>query len=312
MASVRSRQTPQGTRYDVRFRVNGIQRTKTFRTHEDAKAFRRKVEGEELAGFVTDPKGGERLFGEYADAWVDHRLVKGRPPTPATAQGYRALLRRYLHPTFGATRLRQITPERIRLWHAQTAESSRDQAAKGYRLLRAILNTVVADGLIGRNPCTIRGAGIEQARERPMLDTATVLKLADAIEPRLRCLVLLGGFAGMRSGELLGLQRHDIDPLHRTVTVERQAHELTGLGRVLMPPKSEAGRRTAPSPPCFCTPSRTICGTSWRRRSMRSSSPGRPASHFDARICRTRGRLRALWSASMVYAPTICATAPPR
>ena len=28
------------------------------------------------------------------------------------------------------------------------------------------------------------------------------------------------------------------------MTVERQAHELTGLGRILAPPKSEAGRRT--------------------------------------------------------------------
>jgi hypothetical protein len=33
MASLRTRQTPQGIRYDVRFRVNGVQRTKTFRTH---------------------------------------------------------------------------------------------------------------------------------------------------------------------------------------------------------------------------------------------------------------------------------------
>ena len=89
---------------------------------------------------------------------------------------------------------------------------------------------------IGRNPCTIRGAGIEHAHERPMLDTTTVLELSEAIEARLRCPVLLGGFAGMRSRELLGLQRRDVDPLHGTVTVERQAHELTGLGRVLTPP----------------------------------------------------------------------------
>jgi integrase len=248
MATIRRRQTPSGIRYDVRFRVNGIQRTRTFRTREDANGFRRKIEGEELAGLVNDPKGGERLFGEFAEIWVRQRLVKGRHLTPSTAQGYRALLRRHLNPAFGATRLRQITPERVREWHAETAEFSRDQAAKGYRLLRAILNTALADGLIGRNPCVIRGAGIEHARERPMLDTKTVLELSEAIEARLRCLVLLGGFTGMRSGELLGLQRRDVDPLHGTVTVERQAHELTGLGRVLTPPKSEAGRRTVALP----------------------------------------------------------------
>ena len=85
------------------FRVNGAQRSKSFRTHQDAKAFRRKIEGEELVGLITDPKGGESLFFGYADAWVEHRMVKGRPLTPATKQGYRALLRRHLHPAFGAT-----------------------------------------------------------------------------------------------------------------------------------------------------------------------------------------------------------------
>jgi hypothetical protein len=134
MATIRRRQTPSGIRYDVRFRVNGIQRTRTFRTCEDANGFRRKMESEELAGLVNDPKGGERLFGEFAEVWVRQRLVKGRPLTASTAQGYRALLRRNLNPAFGATRLRQITPERVRQWHAETAEFSRDQAAKGYRL----------------------------------------------------------------------------------------------------------------------------------------------------------------------------------
>ena len=59
MASIRSQQTPGGIHCDVRFRVNGNQRTKSFRTHEDAKAFRRKVDGDELAGLVNDPRGGE-------------------------------------------------------------------------------------------------------------------------------------------------------------------------------------------------------------------------------------------------------------
>ncbi len=80
----------------------------------------------------------------------------------------------------------------------------------------------------------------------PTFGTATPprahLGLADSIEPRLRCLVLLGGFADLRTGELLGLQRRDVDPLHGTVLVVRQAHELTGLGRVFTAPRSEAGR----------------------------------------------------------------------
>ena len=158
------------------------------------------------------------------------------------------MLRRHLHPEFGGTKLRQITPERVRLWHAGLSLALRDQAAKSYRVLRAIMNTAVSDGLITRNPCTIRGAGIEHAPERPMLATTTVLELAGSIEPRLRCLVLLGGFGGLRTGELLGLQRRDIDPLHGSVTVVRQSHEITGQGRIFTAPKSDAGYRTVALP----------------------------------------------------------------
>lgn len=248
MSTIRLRQTSYGPRYDVRYRSNGRQMTKTFRTKSDAVDFRRKLDGDEIAGLVTNRRGGERPFGDYADAWVKHRLVKGRPLTAATRQGYDGLLRRHLKPEFGNTKLRQITPERVRHWHGELRQRAPDQAAKAYRLLRAVLNTAVADELLGRNPCTIRGGGSEHARERPLLETAAVLALADTINPRLRCLVLLGGFSGLRSGELLGLQRHDVDPLHGTVNVVRQAQEITGQGRVLVPPKTDAGRRTIALP----------------------------------------------------------------
>jgi integrase len=148
-----------------------------------------------------------------------------------------------------AAELRQITPERVRKWHAElTADKGADQAAKSYRLLRAILTTAARDGVIAKNPCVIKGAGIEHAVERPMLDTPTVLALADAITPRLRCLVLLAGFVTLRPGELLGLERRDIDLLHGTVTVQRQVHEITGQGRIFTAPKTEAGERTLALP----------------------------------------------------------------
>lgn len=248
MAYVRKRQTADGPRYDVRFVVNGKRHTNTFRREADAEARLNKVRADEHAGLILDPKGGERLFGDYADQWLATRLVKGNPLTPATRQGYEALLRRHLRPAFGKTMLRQITPERVRRWHADLTQHSADQAAKAYRLLRAILTTAVSDQLVGRNPCLIKGAGIERARERPMLDTAEVLQLAEAIDHRLRALVYLGGFVGLRAGELLGLQRQDVDLLHATVTVRRQLHEITGQGRVVTGPKSEAGRRTLALP----------------------------------------------------------------
>jgi integrase len=249
MARIYTRQVPTGPRYDVRFKINGEHRTKTFLLWEDANRYKKKLEGNELSGLVIDPKGGERLFGAYADSWIETRLVKGKPLSRSTSQGYKALMRRHLRPAFGGTRLRQITSERVRNWYATTSNKSQDQAAKAYRLLRAILTTAVIDDLIAKNPCLIKGAGIEHPPERPMVDTEVVVRLADAIEPRLRALVLVVGFRTLRTGELLGLQRRDIDLLHGTIRVERQAQEITGQGRVVVPhAKTEAGTRTLSLP----------------------------------------------------------------
>ncbi len=247
MAHITKRVIKSGDRYDVKFMVNGRHRRQTFKKKADAVSFRNKVEANELAGMVTDPKGGERLFGPYADSWIETRLVKGKPLSPATKQGYRALMRRHLTPAFGGTKLRQITKERVRSWHNKLAAQQPDQAAKAYRLLRAILMTADQDDLIPTNPCIIKGAGAEPDRNRTGPETETVLALADAIEPRLRCLILLAGFGGLRVGELLGLQRQDVDLLHGNVTVARAQLEITGgLGTVLTDPKSDAGKRTVP------------------------------------------------------------------
>jgi hypothetical protein len=78
--------------------------------------------------------------------------------------------------------------------------------AKAYRLLKAILNTTVDDGLIRRNPCRIKGAGQEKSAERPVLTVPQVYALADATNERYRVLVLLAAFTSLRWGELAALR----------------------------------------------------------------------------------------------------------
>lgn len=255
MASIQVRQAASGARYDVHYRLDGAQRKKTFQRRKDADSFKRKVESDELAGLLVDPRGGETIFGQYVEQWLATRVVRGRPLTSATRQGYRGLLRRHLLPELSSSPLRKITPERVRHWYSATAQRAGvDQAAKAYRVLRAVLNTAAEDRLISRNPCTIRGGGIERAPERPSVETSMVLDLADAIAPRLRAFVLLAGFGTLRSGELLGLERQDVDPLRCAIHVRRSAQEIAHVrdeggniveshGREVSDPKSEAGKR---------------------------------------------------------------------
>jgi|SRR5579884_4095601 len=251
MASLRRFLLPSGTvRYKVRWRANGEPFERRFKTRDTAERFKRTIEAEELRGVAVDPRAGDVTFEAYAERWIEARLVKGRPLAPMTRQGYVGLLERHLNPAFGTIKLRRIGSEEVQAWYAHTTRTAgRSQAAKGYRLLRAIMNSAVHDDRIGRNPCRLKGAGIEAEDERPMVPTDVVLHLADAIRPDLRAFVLLSGFGSLRTGELLGLQRQDIDEPHSAVMVRRQAQEVsrrragTESGRIIGDPKSEAGKR---------------------------------------------------------------------
>jgi integrase len=107
----------------------------------------------------------------------------------------------------------------------------------------------VLDDLIARNPCRIRGAGLEHAPQRPTASVEDVWNLADAVPVRYRSLVLLAGFCGLRLGELLGLERRHVNLLHGTLTIDQQEQQLRD-GRLLVgPPKTEAGMRTLALPP---------------------------------------------------------------
>jgi integrase len=140
----------------------------------------------------------------------------------------------------------EIKEARVRNWRNKLLVSgvSNVTTAKAYRLLKAILNTAVDDGMIRRNPCRIKGAGQEESAQRPVLNIAEVYALADAIDQRYRALVLLGTFTSLRWAELAALCPSDINLEACTIRVERQLIEQLGGGSAFGPPKSKAGRRT--------------------------------------------------------------------
>ena len=67
---------------------------------------------------------------------------------------------------------------------------------------------------------------------------------------RLRLAVELAAWCELRRGEILGLQRGDIDTVTGAIRIERSLGELRKDqgGVVLGPPKTAAGRRTIHAP----------------------------------------------------------------
>ncbi|MBT2907471.1 tyrosine-type recombinase/integrase [Streptomyces sp. McG8] len=243
----RVRKLPSG-RYQARYvGPDGQLRPapETFRTKRDADAWLADKQTEMRRGDWHDPDAGRVPFESYADAWIKEREV-----TTRTRQLYASLLRHHLAPTFGSVDVADISPPLVRRWRADklAAGTGPTTVAKAYALLRAILGTAVADQMIRRNPCTIKGASVVHTPERPTATVQEVYDLADAIQPRYRALVLMAGFLGLRWGELIGLHRRDVDLDHAAVRVRRAVAELNNGQREIKAPKSAAGKRTVSIP----------------------------------------------------------------
>jgi hypothetical protein len=107
----------------------------------------------------------------------------------------------HLVPTFGALRLVDITPVRVRQWHADPATGPTRRAhAYAYALLRTILNTAVADDAISSNPCRVRGAGVtKRARKIVPATFAELDVIVDAMPGQYRAAVLIAAGAACGS-----------------------------------------------------------------------------------------------------------------
>ncbi|WP_040685567.1 tyrosine-type recombinase/integrase [Nocardiopsis baichengensis] len=215
----------------------------TFATKKAAQRWLKLMDSEIAQGDWFDPEAGKVPFAEYAAQWLEEREL-----TRKSRRTYEDLLRLHLNPTFGDMHLKEIKQADVRRWRAAGLRRNRGrgQIPKAYRLMRAVLNTAVADKKIRENPCQIEGAGVEDREERPVLAVAEVYKLADAINPRYRALVLLATFASLRWGELAGLRRRYLDLDARQVAVREAVSDVGGLYQGK--PKSKAGKRTVQLP----------------------------------------------------------------
>ncbi len=245
MASIRRRETARGqARYDVRIRLGERVVTRTFQPRQDGERWARLVEADQVRGEAIDPRAGDVPLEDYATRWMASRRL-----APRTRELCADLHARFIAPVLGRVALGRITPERVRVWHRDlAARVSENQAAKAYRLLRAVLHTAADDGLIARNPCRIPGGGQERSRERPFVAPETALALVEAIEHRYRALVLLAATGGLRLGELLGLRRCDIDLEGGAVRVDEQVVQLRDGTQLRSEPKTAAGRRVVAIP----------------------------------------------------------------
>jgi integrase len=183
-------------------------------------------------------------FGDYAEGWLKQRGIKER-----TREHYRKLLDNHILDTFSDVELRDINPAAVRLWYSTTAVGTPTMRAHAYSLLRAIMQTALADDLIDSNPCRIVGASTSRRVHKIRPATLEELQTLTAAMPdAYQAFILMAAWLAMRFGELTELRRKDVD-LNDEVVRVRRAVVRAGDDFKVTTPKSEAGVRDISIPP---------------------------------------------------------------
>ncbi len=247
---------------------NGTRYSRTLQTRMDAEAWlvaeRALIDRDEWT-----PPQARRAAAEKRERESAYNTVKGfserylteRSLRPTTVRGYRSLLKSRILPYFGPMPLTSVTLSEVKRWRAALDPANEATNAAAYRLLRSILQAAEEEELIDRAPPKIRGAS--SSRVRNVAKPASfdeIAAIVDAMPDRLKLLIVLAAFVGLREGELLELRRSDLDGVTGRIEVTRKVDkdadaEIPGAcpncGRHISAPKTRSGIRTVHVPPPF-------------------------------------------------------------
>jgi integrase len=214
-----------------RYKVAGIPgvRARSFpdKQKKAAEAWLAKAVSDANKGEFIDPRDGNMLLREY----VNQHWWPSRTGDPATLQTVGHRIRNQILPHLGATPLRLIKVDTLRMWLKQLeGEVAPGTAVVAWGYLNNILECAVDDERISKNPCrapTLKPPSAPRSKARAWT-RARVLAVQAQLPAQYRVLVDIGAGAGLRQGEALALSEDDIDMEGGFIHVRRQIRSIDG------------------------------------------------------------------------------------
>ena len=207
---------PNGRRYRERMKAPGASRSAAQRWGEDRERYlvqhgpeRQRV-----------PKKEVPTLREFATRFLEEHAVANRQK-PSAVAAKESILRVHLVPALGNRKLDAIKNEDVQ----QLKGTLRDKAPKTVNNVLTVLSVLLKKGVewevIDQVPCTIKVLPVVR-REALFHDFDGYDRLVDAARVkgwRTHLIVLLGGEAGLRVGEMVALHWADVDISRRRLCV---------------------------------------------------------------------------------------------
>ena len=206
---------PDGQRFRERTRAAVRSRTAATRWGESREQFL-------LLHGRPQPVKEVPTLEQFADRFVDGhaRANQQKPSGIATKE---AILRVHLKPLLGSKRLDAITTEQVQRLKKHLAARKPKTVNNVLTVLNMLLKKAVEWDVIDRMPCTIRLLPVPKpsARFHDFADYEHLVTASRELGELSEVIVLLGGEAGLRCGEIAALEWRDVDLGKRQLCVQR-------------------------------------------------------------------------------------------
>lgn len=168
------------------------------------------------------PKKEVPTLEEFAPRFIEGYAVANRQK-PSGIAAKQTILKVHLLPTLGPKRLDAITNEDIQQLKHRLREKAPKTVNNVLTVLSVLLKRAIEWDVIENMPCTIRLVRVAKPA-MGFWDFDEYERLVEAANSSGRVselIVLLGGEAGLRCGEMIGLEWRDVDFVKRQLCIER-------------------------------------------------------------------------------------------
>ncbi|MGE5696839.1 MAG: tyrosine-type recombinase/integrase [Candidatus Sericytochromatia bacterium] len=225
----------------------GREHTKAFGRRPDAHKWLNQQISDQVTGTWTDPGLSEITFGTMAGRWLSTKATRA----PKTVAGYRSLLDTVVLSRWKDVPLRDVRFDDLQVWITSLSVDgsarfdgrglSASRVRQAHQLVGAVLKFAVRARHLAANPAE----GVELPRlpeaEQRYLTHEQLHRVAVA-SGRLRSLVLVLGYCGLRFGEAAALRVGNVDVAARRIRVRRSVTYVRKTGLVEGPTKNHTAR----------------------------------------------------------------------
>jgi len=217
---------------------NRVYWSRGFVTAKEASVWRAKTKSKLInSTYVEKSKTTLKEFiNQYLEDYAKPNLRLG------TVKNSESILKLYIIPNLGHIKIQELKPLHIqRLQNKVLKIKSPIYVFNIMRLLRQVLNVAVKWEVISSNPSLRIDLPRIGKKDYKILTLEQLIHILNQVNKRDKVIMGLAAFAGLRRGEIFGLQWEDINFKQKTINLQRQYF----LGKV-MPLKTESSKIQLP------------------------------------------------------------------